>query len=147
MTAADTILRTAQTVLVIDWPTKDLPETLVRAGHDVFVKSGPGPTDFVAYELGDDGLIRRRPSDPPARVDLVHVYRPIDELSGYVDLAVELGATTVWILSGRRPDGSHDPVGCWLPSDQSADARRTVESAGLTYIESPAIVEAVRGAR
>ncbi|HEV8403724.1 MAG TPA: CoA-binding protein [Candidatus Limnocylindrales bacterium] len=143
--AAD-LLRTVRSVLVIDWPTKDLPETLSRAGYTVFVKAGPGDDDYVLYEAADDGSIRRRPMDRPERIDLVHVYRPIEELPGYVDLAVGLGATAVWVLSGLSEDGSRDRTGCWLPADQSAEARRIVESAGLAYVERPAILEAVHAA-
>ena len=146
MTDTDTILRTARSVLVVDWPTKDLPETLVHAGYAVFVKSGPGPDDFVAYERGDDGSIRRDQIGRPERVDLVHVYRPVEELPGLVDLAVSLGASTVWLLSGLGEDGARDPQGCWLPPERSAEARRIVEAAGLVYIERPTIVEAVRAA-
>ena len=146
MTDTDTILRTARSVLVVDWPTKDLPEKLVRAGYAVFVKSGPGPDDFVAYEIADDGSIRRDRIGRPERVDLVHVYRPVEELPGFVDLAVSLGASTVWLLSGLAEGGARDPQGCWLPPERSAEARRMVEAAGLAYIERPTIVEAVRAA-
>ena len=45
MTDADAILRSAESILVIDWPTEELPETLARAGYVVVVKAGPGPDD------------------------------------------------------------------------------------------------------
>ncbi len=41
------------TVLVIDWPTKDVPETLTRAGLRVVVRGGPGPEDYSVYELNN----------------------------------------------------------------------------------------------
>ena len=144
MTDADAILKTTRSVLVVDWPTKDLPETLFRAGYAVFVKSGPGPDDFVTYGSADDGSIRRDRIGRPDRVDLVHVYRPIDELPGFVELAVALGATTLWFLSGVADDGARDPQGCRLPPERSAEARRIVEAAGLVYVERPAILEAIR---
>jgi hypothetical protein len=40
------ILKTANTILVIDWPSKDVPESLARAGFQVIVKGGPGPGDY-----------------------------------------------------------------------------------------------------
>ncbi len=36
------IFRTVQTILVIDWPSKEVPETLARAGFRVVVRGGPG---------------------------------------------------------------------------------------------------------
>jgi hypothetical protein len=146
MTDTDTILRTARSVLVVDWPTKDLPETLFWAGFAVFVKSGPGPDDFVVYEPADDGSIRRDRIGRPEHVDLIHVYQPVNELPAFVELAVALGGTTVWILSGLGDDGARDPQGCWLPPERSAEARRIVEAAGLDYIERPSILEAIRAA-
>ena len=142
-TDSDAILKNTLSVLVVDWPTKDLPETLFRAGYAVVVKSGPGPDDFVTYGSADEGSIRQDRIGRPAHVDLVHVYRPIDELPGFVDLAVTLGATTLWVLSGIGDDGGRDPQGCWLSPERSAEARRVVEAAGL---ERPAIIEALRAA-
>jgi len=146
MTDAETILRAAESILVVDWPTEELPETLARAGYVVVVKGGPGPNDYVEYAAIEGGSFRLRPLGRPDRVDLVHVFRPIEELPGFVELAVELGATAIWYLSGLAPDGTRDPAGCWLPADRSAEARRIVESAGLTYVERPLILEAIRGA-
>jgi hypothetical protein len=146
MTDAETILRSAESILVIDWPTEELPETLARAGYVVVVKGGPGSDDYVEYVAIGDGSVRLRPLGRPDKIDVVHVYRPLEELPGFVDLAVELGATTVWILSGLASAGTRDPLGSWLPSDQSAEARRMVESAGLAYIDRPAILEAIRTA-
>jgi hypothetical protein len=45
------IFKTVQAMLVIDWPSKELPETLTRAGFQVVVRGGPGPEDYSAYEL------------------------------------------------------------------------------------------------
>jgi hypothetical protein len=35
-------------VLVIDWPSRDVADALVRAGFDVVVHDGPGPEDYAA---------------------------------------------------------------------------------------------------
>lgn len=146
MTDAETVLRTVRSILVVDWPIKELPETLARTGYAVLVKSGPSPDDYVEYATRDDGSVGRLPMTRPNQVDLVHLFRPLDELPGFVELAVGLGATSLWVLSGLGPDGTRDPVGCWLPADRSAEARRIVESAGLVYVERPFILEAVRWA-
>jgi predicted CoA-binding protein len=146
MTDAETILLAARSVLVVDWPTKDLPETLARAGYAVYVNSGPEPNDYVEYTVQDDGSVGRLRVARPERVDIVHVFRPLDELPGFVELALDLGATAVWYLSGLAADGTREPTGCWLPADRSAESRRIVESAGLTYIDRPSILDAVRTA-
>ncbi len=40
------ILQAVETVLVTDWPSRDVPEALVRAGFHVVVHGGPGPEDY-----------------------------------------------------------------------------------------------------
>ena len=37
------ILRAVETVLVIDWPSKEVPGLLARARLRVLVRGGPGP--------------------------------------------------------------------------------------------------------
>ena len=144
MTDPEAILRATRSILVVDWPTRDLPESLTRAGYAVYVKSGPGPDDDVEYTVRDDGSVARLRVPRPERVDLVHVYRPLEELPGFVALALDLGATTIWVLSGLAADGSRDPAGCWLPPEASAAARQLVETAGLAFLDHPSITEAVR---
>ncbi len=45
------ILKCAHSILVIDWPSKDVPESLDRAGFHVIAKGGPDPEDYSAYEV------------------------------------------------------------------------------------------------
>jgi predicted CoA-binding protein len=73
----------------------------------VFVKSGPGPQDFNPR--------------PPEQVDVVYAYRPVAELPTIVGLASELGARTVWL-------------GVELSDEEAAQARATVEAAGLGWL-------------
>jgi hypothetical protein len=40
-----------QTILVIDWPSKEVPETLARAGFRVVVRGGPGPEDLLGVRV------------------------------------------------------------------------------------------------
>jgi len=54
------LLRDVTTVLVIDWPSRDAPETLARAGFEVVVRSGAGPDDYSVYELDGTGAVARR---------------------------------------------------------------------------------------
>ena len=141
---AGQVLDTARTVVVIDWPTKDVPETLARAGFTVLVKGGPEPDNYSAYEVQGTEVVSRRTGEAPAAADLVYSYRPIEELPGIVALAQRLGARAVWVQSGVASDGTKAPNGCWMDQTASRAAREIVESAGLTYLEAPYIADEVR---
>jgi predicted CoA-binding protein len=118
-------------VLLVDWPSQDVPESLVRAGLSVFVKGGPGPRDFASRELKDGEVVARPVAQPPDQIDLVYAYRPLDELPGIVALARELGAFAVWRQTG-------------LSSEESAESRKIVTAAGLQYVDEVDIAEAAR---
>jgi hypothetical protein len=138
------ILEAADTVLLIDWPTPDVPDTLIQAGYEVIVKGGPGPEAYNAWEGRDGGVVVRHAGRPPARAELVYAHRPVDELSGIVGLATSLGALAVWHQSGRGSDGTPEPKGCWLPEDEARRARHEVESAGLAFVCELYIADVVR---
>ena len=144
MSDAGQVLDTARTVVVIDWPTKDVPEALARAGYTVLVKGGPEPDNYSAYEVQGTEVVSRRTGEAPAAADLVYSYRPIEELPGIVALAQRLGARAVWVQSGVASDGTKAPNGCWMDQAASRAAREIVESAGLAYIEAPYIADEVR---
>jgi hypothetical protein len=112
----------AETVLVVDWPSRDVPEGFARAGLRVVVKGGPGPTDYTEWVLdGGRGNVVREPiGRPPDRVDAVYAYRPVAELAAIVEQAKALGAAEVW----REPGPDED------------QARRIVEAAGLRYVDA-----------
>jgi len=84
------LLRSVETILVIDWPSKDVPESLVRAGIHVVVRGGPGPADYSVYELNDSVVEVRHPGHAPDHADLVYSYRPLGELPGIVTSARSL---------------------------------------------------------
>ncbi len=136
------LLAGAKTVLLIDWPSRDVPDTLARRGFTVV--STDGPEEYNAYEVEGDEVRVRQVGRLPERADLVYTHRPIDELPEIVDTAKSVGAKAVWIQSGRDNTGAKDPHGCWLPREESARARRVVERAGLDYVETPYIGDAVR---
>jgi hypothetical protein len=143
------IFRTVQTILVIDWPSKELPETLTRAGFHVVVRGGPGPEDYSAYELHssrnlaqghDPGeVVVRHIGRAPERADLIYSYRPLSELPEIIATARRLGAQTIWTQSGLSAAGVNDPKGSWVPEEELRLARNLVESAGLRYISGPYI--------
>ena len=130
MSAAEDTLAAAQAILVIDWPSRDVPDALARAGFDVIVKGGPGPADYTP----------RRPE----RVDIVYCHRPLAELPAIVELAGELDAAAIWYQSGLAPTGAKDPHGCWLAGDAASNARSTVEHAGLRWISGSYIADVAR---
>jgi len=144
VTEAGQILRETGSILVVDWPSKDVPETLTRAGYTVLVKGGPEPDNYSAYEVQGTEVVSRRTGEAPAAADLVYSYRPIEELPGIVALAQRLGARAVWVQSGVASDGTKAPNGCWMDQAASRAAREIVESAGLAYIEAPYIADEVR---
>jgi predicted CoA-binding protein len=142
VTDAAELLRQAKTVLLIDWPSRDVPDTLARSGYDVFSDEGPG-RGYTAYEMSGDTVTTKTVRDPD-RVDIVYAHRPIDELPHIIERALAMGAKAIWLQSGRDAAGDRDPRGCWLPPAESNRARELVESAGLTYVEEPYIAEAAK---
>lgn len=143
MSKAERVLRTARRVLLVDWPSGDVPQTLTEAGYAVVVRGGPAPDAYSRWYLAD-GEVRRDPAAPPDHVDLVYAHRPLDELPGIVQTALRLGAKAVWRQSGLDGNGARDPLGCWLPGTESQRGRRMVESAGLDYIDDVYIGDALR---
>lgn len=146
MTDVQSILARARAILVVDWPSTDVPHALARAGYEVVVHGGPGPEDYTAYELVDGEVVDRHVGRTPERADIVYTFRPLAELDDLVDVALGLGATTLWVQSGLTVDGDKDPTGCWMPAADSAMARAKVEAAGLAYVDRPYIVDALSAA-
>jgi PhnB protein len=141
------VLAAAEIALVVDWPSKDVPETLARAGLAVVVRGGPGPEDYTAYEVHGSDVVVRDLGAPPTQADVVYTFRPLDELPAIVATARALGARALWTQSGRTADGDVAPDGCWVADEDAAKARDLVESAGLVYVDRPYIADLVRQLR
>jgi predicted CoA-binding protein len=144
MADAGKILEQANTVVVVDWPSRDVPDSLARAGYVVIVRGGPEPDNFSTYESRDGDVVSRKTGQAPDQADLVYSHRPLVELKGIVDWAKRLGAQAVWSQSGLADDGVADPKGCWVPHKEAVEARTLVESAGLDYVDDVYIADAVR---
>ena len=144
MSDVESILAGARSFLVVDWPTRDVPDTLARAGYQVVVDGGPDPEDYTAYEMDGGAVVQRMVGRPPEHADVVYTFRPLDELPEIVEAARSVGARVVWVQSGLDHDGGRDPAGCWMPAESAAGARATVEAAGLEYVDAPYIADAVR---
>jgi predicted CoA-binding protein len=144
MSEAERILRAARRVLLVDWPSREVPQALAEAGYAVVVQGGPAPHAYSSWYF-TDGEVRRRDLDEPLdHADLVYAHRPIDELPGIVQTALRLGASAMWRQSGLDSTGRRDPAGCWLSAAESEQGRRLAEAAGLDYIDDVYIVDAVR---
>jgi predicted CoA-binding protein len=124
------LLRSVGTILVIDWPTKEVPESLARAGFHVVVRGGPGPADYSVYEVNDGVVKARSLGHPPESASLVYAYRPLSELPGIVATARSLGAKAIWTQ--------------FEAAEELAAARSLVESAGLIHVNDPDIVDAAQ---
>ena len=142
--AAARVLAEARSILVIDWPSRDVPASLAFAGYTVFVKGGPGPADYNAWEIDSGEPVSRPLGHEPGRVDLVYCHRPLRELPGIIALAGRLGARALWWQTGLTSDGSKDPSGCWAPPGESRQARELAGAAGLAYVDDVYIADAVR---
>ena len=138
------ILAETRSILLIDWPSRDVPASLAFAGFTVFVKGGPGPTDYATWELDSGEPVSRQLGREPGRVDLVYCHRPFGELPGIVALARRLGARAFWWQTGLTSGGGKDPSGCWAPPHESRQARELAAAAGLAYIDDVYIADAAR---
>ena len=144
MTDVVKLLAGTKTVLLIDWPSRDVPDALARSGFTVV--SNDGPDKYNAYEA-DGGEVRVRDvGQLPKRADLVYTHRPDRRAAGdrrHREVRRREGGVDP---VGPRQDRREGSAGCWLPQRESAKAREIVEGAGLTYVEAPYIADAARGA-
>jgi predicted CoA-binding protein len=134
------LLAATKTILLVDWPSRDVPDTLARHGYTVFSEED----EVRVYEAQGSEVRVRSVERLPEHADLVYAHRPIDELQGIVETAKSIGAKAIWLQSGRDSTGAKDPRGCWSLPEESAKAHAIVEGGSLAYIESPYIADAVR---
>ena len=105
----------------MDWPSRDVPESLARAGYAVFVKGGPGGSDFSEYRVQGGEVVARRTGEQPTGADLLSAYRPLRELPQLIDLLRGLGTAAV------------------------AAAATTVQAAGLAWVAGQPILTVLAG--
>jgi len=146
MTDPKQILRSAKSVLLVDWPNPGVPRALLGAGLAVFTYS---PDRYSRAEVVAD-----RPVDADAR----NVLAPRDENeSGYlVFRRLEARPEAVDVVNVYRPESEHAeivakhilPTGAkflWLqPSVSSNSARALAEDHGLVLIEGIDIADVAR---
>ena len=90
------ILKGAKTILLVDWPSPEVPKSLIEAGFTVF---GYSPDRYSVIEQGDNGeLVFKKLNEQPASVDIVNVYRPEEEHADIINNRVlPLKAKILWL--------------------------------------------------
>lgn len=144
---AQRILAHTKSVLVIDWPSREVPATLADAGFTVTVKGGPGPADFTTWEIANGEPVTRPLGHAPEHADLVYCHRPFSELESIISVAQGLGAAAIWWQTGLTSTGAKAPDGCWVPPRESRQGRDLADAAGLHYVDDVYIVDAIRALR
>jgi hypothetical protein len=142
--SASRILAQTRSILVIDWPSRDVPAALAAAGFEVTVKGGPGPTDYTVWEVTDGEVVTRPLGRALEHADLVYCHRPFSELPSIIAMAQGLGARAVWRQSGLTSTGAKAPDGCWTPPGESQQGRELAAAAALAYIDDTYIAGAAR---
>lgn len=146
------ILSAADDIVLHNWPSRDVPDTLVRAGIAVTVYGGPQPDDISVCELVHGEITDRKTGQQPARADIMYVYPwpGFDlerDLPGVADNAATLGATLLWFQSGRNDDGTASTTGCWLSESDAAAVESIGARVGLTVVHDSYIADEVRALR
>jgi len=130
------VLRRSREILLVDWPSVDVPRALLRAGFTVFCHSPHGYTQaeqvaefpqdvnskniFPPKTRDDDYLVFRPLTTAPAAVDIVNVYRPEAEHAKIMtDVVLPLKAKCLWLQSPLTSDNT----------------RVIAESKGLVFIQ------------
>jgi hypothetical protein len=110
-------LKSTGTGLVIDWPTKEVPETLARAGLRVVVRGGPGSEDYSLYQLRDGALC------------------------SIIETAKRLNAKEILDTVAMSAEGVRDAKGGCVSEPEEQFARNLVRSAGPSHRAQPYIAE------
>lgn len=134
------LLRSAASVLLVDWPVPGVPRTLLDAGFTVYGFSPggysiaalasdepAGQNSFPPRNSGEKGyLVFQKMDNPPQAIDIVNIYRPEEEHAAIIAKhALPLKAKAVWL---------HPPV-------TSALTRKMAAENGLAFIEGVDIVD------
>ena len=120
--------------MLIDYPDREVPDGLAHAGHEVWIKGGPGETDYVRQDVVAGEIVARSKKAAPISADLIYIFRPLDELPNLLGLAKRLRARMIWYQSGYMASGERTTRGCWLsPADASYSATLARE-AGMEFV-------------
>jgi len=132
-------------VLIVDWPSQEVPRALLAAGFDVFSANlaagtasqysvGSAGSHANGVEVlppqhdGDPPLLITRLAAMPEHVDVVALYRPAEEHARIAQRAADLGARTLWVQLGTLAD----------------DARPIAGAAYIAVIEDAQMYDAIK---
>jgi predicted CoA-binding protein len=118
----------ANIILLVDWPNREIPRTLVQSGFTVFSYSPNGYSQAFIEPDKNSSLIFRPIDQPPVQVDRVTIYRPAEEHAKIItDHVLPLGAKTIWLQ----------------PPIESAETQKLALELGLSFIQGKDIREIV----
>jgi uncharacterized protein YndB with AHSA1/START domain len=142
---AEEALRSAGSVLLVDWIGPEVPSVVSRVVPVVYGKVGPADDDWARVEpSSNDAGFEAVRGPRPDHVDLVHLDWTLG-FEHFLAEAVAMGAATFWYHSARtRPPAPADDRGCWVPPRQSAEQRAKVEAAGLRYVDDHYLADVAR---
>lgn len=161
--AGEQVLRSARTVLLIDWHA-DVPRSLAAAGYDVYSVYQVIHRAELAREAPvelKDGAEVLEPLDPsdhrgvlvwhpveslPDQIDVVCTYRPAAEQLELVErFALPHRARAFWVEEGGFASGMAPPYrGPEQLLEVSADARARCAESGIAVVEGLSIAAAAR---
>ncbi|HVW95130.1 MAG TPA: CoA-binding protein [Mucilaginibacter sp.] len=127
------ILKNAKTILLVDWPTEEVPLSLLKAGFMV-ISYSPHKYSLISYEsnYATDKLVYSDLETAPGEVDIVNIFRPENEHPEIITRHVlPLRAKTVWL---------HPPV-------TSNATAKLVKKQNLTFVEGCDIAELAKNMR
>lgn len=120
-----------QSILLVDWPSRDIPLKLVQSGFTVFSYSPDGYHQAFVTVTGNsnDELVFHPMNKPPVAVDLVMIYRPSEEHASIIrDHVIPLGAKVLWLQ----------------PPVESMETGKMAIEQGLTFVQGRDIREIIR---
>ena len=120
------VLKNAKTILLVDWPDKDVPLVLLKAGFMV-ISYSPDKYTLLSYETNyaEDKLVFSDLEGPPGQVEIVNVFRPEEEHEEIINRhGIPLKAKTIWL---------HPPV-------TSAKTAKLAEKHKFNFVEEHDIV-------
>jgi len=99
-------LKKAHTILLVDWPSAQLPSALLTAGFNVYSYS---PDSYSKAEFEKDGKLNFTKLDgPPVQVDIVNIFRPEEEHERIISKhAIPLGAKVIWLHPPVASERTH----------------------------------------
>ena len=137
-------LARARAVLLVDWPSAAVPNSLLRRGYEGIRQGGSGTRrlPLARPPSGRTALSRCRPADRrPNRLLLPAAGRT----HGVVGLAVLVHADVLWFQSGVSTDGGRAADGYWLADQDRQVAARIARDAQLALVSDVYIVDVLEG--